>query len=593
MEVQQKPFTKKKPSQLVYLELGSSNGGMLISLSEEGFRFRAVSPVRPDVEMRFAFQLDGSVPLEGAGVIEDLDDDCKSGALRFTEVSEQFRSSLNGWLKADTSSSYPGREFTSAASDPLDTMEKIRKDLRAGYGKPVYAPDPVPSVLPLTQPSTEPGIAVSAASAVTTESTAPAVEAKASEPSPPLLEAESGLAARPAAIPQEAKVAFPTTADLRAPVPGTSTLRLPQPKPEAADTESVRRLFSAELSADASNAKALDETTIPAEKPTPEPTEITSAFLRSTGPEYHTPFMPRRAVMNPTEQTEKVRADSKPRPYVPPLEESFDQAWERARIVTSPDSPHMSRTAAGGIITVALAVILGALAFNFRQEIGTGFISLGRSISGGSQATPSQAAPDAQPAGGESDSGATEAQPNAAPSDAPSQLDSAAKPSPSKPGGAVQNFQAAAGPSVSTPASQPATNARESAATKSPKSEPSSSATNGKPGNTAPPQPAPETASNPGEVIETVTGEGEFNAARNMLQGPNRLTELRRAVDLLWASVRKGYVPAEVTLADLYRRGDGVEKNCDQAIVLLTAASKKGSADARRMLELLAEQGCR
>src|SRR5215831_6407800 len=125
MEVQQKPFTKKKPSQLVYLELGSSNGGMLISLSEEGFRFRAVSPVRPQVQMRFAFQLEGNVRLEGNGVIEDLDDDCKSGALRFTEVSEQFRSSLKVWLAADSAPSSAGREFTPEASGPLDTMEKI------------------------------------------------------------------------------------------------------------------------------------------------------------------------------------------------------------------------------------------------------------------------------------------------------------------------------------------------------------------------------------------------------------------------------------------------------------------------------------
>jgi len=92
--------------------------------------------------------------------------------------------------------------------------------------------------------------------------------------------------------------------------------------------------------------------------------------------------------------------------------------------------------------------------------------------------------------------------------------------------------------------------------------------------------------------IESATGEAEFNAAREMLNGPNRKVELRGAVDLLWAAVRKGFVPAEVTLADLYRRGEGVPKNCDQATVLLAAASRKGSADARRMLELMAEQGC-
>ena len=87
-------------------------------------------------------------------------------------------------------------------------------------------------------------------------------------------------------------------------------------------------------------------------------------------------------------------------------------------------------------------------------------------------------------------------------------------------------------------------------------------------------------------------GQDEFNSAREILRGSNRQRDLPRAVDLLWAGVRKGYVPAEVTLADLFRRGDGVEKNCDQARVLLVAASKKGSLDARQMLEQMAEQGC-
>ncbi len=58
MEVGQKLFTDRKPSQLVYLELGLGNGGMLLSLSEDGFRFRAVAPVRLDFQMPFAFSLD-------------------------------------------------------------------------------------------------------------------------------------------------------------------------------------------------------------------------------------------------------------------------------------------------------------------------------------------------------------------------------------------------------------------------------------------------------------------------------------------------------------------------------------------------------
>src|ERR1700758_4996206 len=132
MEVGQKPFTQKKPQQLVYLELGSGKAGMLLSVSEDGFRFRAVSPVRPDGPMPFAFSLDGMNRLEGSGEIESLEDDGKSGGLRFTEVSDEFRGKLAAWLSLDSSVGSSGREATPAAAMPLDTMEKIRAEIRAG-----------------------------------------------------------------------------------------------------------------------------------------------------------------------------------------------------------------------------------------------------------------------------------------------------------------------------------------------------------------------------------------------------------------------------------------------------------------------------
>jgi TPR repeat protein len=104
--------------------------------------------------------------------------------------------------------------------------------------------------------------------------------------------------------------------------------------------------------------------------------------------------------------------------------------------------------------------------------------------------------------------------------------------------------------------------------------------------------PKTELAAKSGAPADAGIGQEEFNAAREILRGSNRQRELPRAVALLWAGVRQGYVPAEVTLADLFRRGDGVQKNCDQARVLLVAASKKGSFEARQMLEQIAERGC-
>src|SRR5258708_34142925 len=98
MEVSQKPFTQKKPDQLVYLELGASNGGMLLSVSEDGFRFRAVTPLRLNLQMPFAFSLNGNDRLEGTGVIEDLEEDGKSGGISFIELSGQLRALASNWL---------------------------------------------------------------------------------------------------------------------------------------------------------------------------------------------------------------------------------------------------------------------------------------------------------------------------------------------------------------------------------------------------------------------------------------------------------------------------------------------------------------
>src|SRR5579863_7346375 len=140
MAVSQETFARKKPDQLVYLELGSGNGGMLISVSEDGFRFRAVSPLRPDSGVPFAFSLDGKHRLQGIGEVEWLEDDGKSGGMRFTDLSPDSRVAIDQWLAVD-SRSHSGREAAPAADTPLDTMEKIREELRSGYpARPTEAP---------------------------------------------------------------------------------------------------------------------------------------------------------------------------------------------------------------------------------------------------------------------------------------------------------------------------------------------------------------------------------------------------------------------------------------------------------------------
>jgi hypothetical protein len=65
------------------------------------------------------------------------------------------------------------------------------------------------------------------------------------------------------------------------------------------------------------------------------------------------------------------------------------------------------------------------------------------------------------------------------------------------------------------------------------------------------------------------------------------------AAPYLWDAVKKGNLEAEITLAELYSRGEGVRKSCDQARVLLRAAAHKGSVVASDELAQLIRNGCR
>ena len=60
----------------------------------------------------------------------------------------------------------------------------------------------------------------------------------------------------------------------------------------------------------------------------------------------------------------------------------------------------------------------------------------------------------------------------------------------------------------------------------------------------------------------------------------------------LWKAVAEGNTTAEIALAQLYLTGNGVPKSCEQARVLLSAASKKGNAEATRQYRGLLSTGC-
>jgi hypothetical protein len=106
-----------------------------------------------------------------------------------------------------------------------------------------------------------------------------------------------------------------------------------------------------------------------------------------------------------------------------------------------------------------------------------------------------------------------------------------------------------------------------------------------------PPAPSSGTASTAEPESGTESGSTEYAHALQLLHNKNH-DDLSEAVRLLWISVEKGNPSAELTLAELYWRGEGVARNCDQTRILLSAAARKGNADAEKRLRIFEREGC-
>jgi hypothetical protein len=88
-------------------------------------------------------------------------------------------------------------------------------------------------------------------------------------------------------------------------------------------------------------------------------------------------------------------------------------------------------------------------------------------------------------------------------------------------------------------------------------------------------------------------GADELAMAEKYLNGAPPITrDNAEAAQWLWKAVRKQNLEATLALSDLYLRGNGVPKSCDQARLLLDAAARKGDRAAADRLRNLQAFGC-
>jgi hypothetical protein len=94
-------------------------------------------------------------------------------------------------------------------------------------------------------------------------------------------------------------------------------------------------------------------------------------------------------------------------------------------------------------------------------------------------------------------------------------------------------------------------------------------------------------------VADLESSAPDLRLAQRYLGGTMGVRDPSEAAKLLWKAVGKQNTAAAVLLSNLYLRGDGVPRSCDQARLLLVAAAKRGSPLAAQQLRSLESQGCR
>jgi PilZ domain len=231
-------------------------------------------------------------------------------------------------------------------------------------------------------------------------------------------------------------------------------------------------------------------------------------------------------------------------------------------------APHLDSTTVSLAIRILIFLALVAAAVVFHRDLGNGLIWLGARLSGAGAPT------------------ATVPEGSTNPTPMPQTAPPSVQPPVLSPADTTQN-------SLPTTEQKEVTSAPSTAATKKPGNTPAAAAEPKSP-STTPSAPATNkpAAQKPPTEPESEPGGQEYSQAQDILKSGDREGGFQEAVRLLWIAVEKGNSKAEVLLAEQYRRGEGVTRNCDQTRILLTAAARKGNSEAQRRLGKFLREGC-
>jgi hypothetical protein len=559
---------RKRPLSLVYVELPPANGGMMRDLSEQGFSLRAMMPVSPSEKIPFSFALDSSARIEGDAIVLRVEDGGRVAALEFAGLPTHCRDQIHRWLEKFDEPIAPDSDPAQPAASKHASLTELRAQIRAPKAPP---PSPRWKAIPTPAPEATPPPPLRTIEAAS----APLEVTTPQNPEPPVGPPSARVESAP--MPTPVIVAAPPAPELppvaetpHPPAPiGMELPMLASPPPQEAPPLPPPQSYSIVEQQEGPPLPPLLK--LSAVRPGPLPAEIpeepAASIEVSKSPGAEPPPTTQLSLPKAELPAEVEKPVIEPVPAPPAVHRRLPPALEPLSSFegeTDSDSPGWTdRFTLGRAVGVMLFLTLLAGSYVYHRELGQALIWLGHEIAGDE---PAESSKFVRP-----------------------EVPSAAHPAP-EPAPAVRAIEPAA------PVIQPSTETTASTSADIPAASektPSPQIKGGSPGSLIPltqvTRPPAPTASGDNSVEP---GQAEYLRALQILRSPARSSEVPAAIQLLWSAVEKGNTGAEIDLAELFRTGRGVVENCDQARILLSAAARKGSAEARKRLEALQREGC-
>jgi periplasmic protein TonB len=116
---------RQRLDDLIYLDIGADNGGIVLNLSEEGLRFQAVGPLEKQSELRLRIKIPGSqARIDVIAQIAWLSDSKRQAGVRFLDVPSKGLAQIHEWIRSQLPPPSPLEESSKQVEELSESQRK-------------------------------------------------------------------------------------------------------------------------------------------------------------------------------------------------------------------------------------------------------------------------------------------------------------------------------------------------------------------------------------------------------------------------------------------------------------------------------------